>query len=185
MGLKGDFEEIATLWTSAPWRVRLYLALSGFLASTSIAAISDTIVKWKGFFKTGVVFYRENLSAPLQHVAEAVSGLSPPKDFSDYALVQTLVIATALRLIFLSQAHDRKRILWVLAAIATLLLSWLALFLLPRPEKPASPVSVYLLCVTLLIGGTKRATRLLALIWLLMPPLLVGLAAAINLGLNS
>ena len=185
MGLKGDFEEISTLWTSAPWRVRLYLVLSGFLATTSIAALSETIVKWKGFFKTGLIFYRENLSTPLQHIAESVSGFSPPKEFADYAVVQLLVIATALRLIFLNQTYDRKRILWVLAAIATLLLSWSALFLLPRPEKPASPVGIYLLCVTMLIGGTKRASRFLALIWLLVPPLLVGLAAAVNLGLNS
>jgi hypothetical protein len=68
MGLKGDLQEVATVWEKSSWRVKTYLLLSAFLASGSIASLSDTVFRWRGFIRDALFFYQTYVSDQLLRV---------------------------------------------------------------------------------------------------------------------
>ena len=72
MGLKGDLQEVATVWEKSSWRVKAYLLLSAFLASGSIASLSDTVLRWKGFLRDALLFYQAYISDQLLRVLQFV-----------------------------------------------------------------------------------------------------------------
>jgi hypothetical protein len=72
MGLKADLDEVRLAWPGYPWRLKIWLVLSAFLASASIASLSETVVKWKGFILDAVMFYQTWIADPFQKGLTAI-----------------------------------------------------------------------------------------------------------------
>lgn len=68
MGLKGDIEEVRRSWVNSSWWYRSFLLISGFLAISSIASLSEIIIKWRGFFGDAILFYDEWISLPVRQL---------------------------------------------------------------------------------------------------------------------
>lgn len=96
MGLKADIDEVRVSWSKAPWWVRSYLILSGYLAVSSIASISETVVKWRGFFMDALVFYQQWLSTPVRNLL-ANTGIHLNTVATDVLVLSLLVCASYLR----------------------------------------------------------------------------------------
>jgi hypothetical protein len=79
MGLKADFDEVHMVWKTYPWRLKVWLGLSLFLASGSIASLSETVFRWKSFFLEAMSFYRAWISTPLASLLSDLFAFKVPK----------------------------------------------------------------------------------------------------------
>jgi len=86
MGVYGDIKELMPVWRRAPWRVKTLLFVSGFLAISSLASLAETVANWKGFFLTGIRFYRNMFRDPF---FSFVSN-SPPLEYSKEGMLFNL-----------------------------------------------------------------------------------------------
>ena len=59
MGIFGDIEEIKKFWNQVSWKGRILIIISAFFSFSSLASLSDTIFKWKGFILEGILLYRK------------------------------------------------------------------------------------------------------------------------------
>jgi hypothetical protein len=190
MGLKGDFSELAIVWRNSPWRIRIVLVLSGFLAASSLASLSEAVAKWKGFLLVGLTFYRDHvrdlLVVPLRDWLD-VPISSSGSDF----LVLVLLIYGALGRAFLFNLRVNSD--WVnepttVPALIALSIGLAYLVLVATVPVPAfnfwcafaAVAAIFLLTYV----PPRSADKLLIRVYLLLPPLLVCMVAAINLGLT-
>ena len=193
MGLKGDITEVSHVWHRAPWRVRVALVLSLFLASTSLASLSETVAKWKGFILTGVVFYQQHFRHPIHGWITSWS----PWEFSvmwiDGAVIYSLVLAALFR-VSVYRFRTKQRLIadsfWLLS-MAILPFAYYAISLRhkPRPDVEflALSISSYLGFIFMILYPAREprgAGVMLAFIYLVFPPLFVAVLAAVNLGLK-
>lgn len=109
MGLKADFEEVAKDWKAAPWRVRIWLGLSLFLAAGSIASLSESVAKWKSFLLDGVDFYKGYISLPIENLILKVLALPLPAGVSDSLVLLALLVAANLRVVLYRGGSSRTR----------------------------------------------------------------------------
>ena len=58
MGIKDDFEGLTQTWKTLSAPIKVFLAANFLVSSLSIASISDSIFKFKGFIKAAVEFYQ-------------------------------------------------------------------------------------------------------------------------------
>jgi len=72
MGLKGDFEELVSSYKNVSLPSRLFLLVSFFMTISSIASLSDTIFKWKGFIADSLLFYRDFVVIPFISAASKI-----------------------------------------------------------------------------------------------------------------
>lgn len=96
MGLKADVDEVATAWKKASLPVKAYLLLSGFLAVSSVASLSEIVTKWKGFFKDAIDFYRQWVSLPIKHFIEPL-GIHVQRADVDFILLFLLLYGSLIR----------------------------------------------------------------------------------------
>ena len=68
MSLLGDFKEIK-LWKKASPLERVIIIVSTFLATGSIAGLSETFIKWQGFILDALIVYNR-LLIPLDSVLD-------------------------------------------------------------------------------------------------------------------
>lgn len=66
-------ETVKEFWKSQRFEARVILFFSVFFSASSIASLSETIFKWKGFILDGVEFYKNTLHPVLQHLAKLFS----------------------------------------------------------------------------------------------------------------
>jgi hypothetical protein len=190
MGLKADLQEVAMVWRRSPWRIKTFLALSAFLASGSIASLSDTVFRWKGFALDAILFYQLYISEPIRNLLQVI-------------FVNTKVSAGAIHLVILSSvylsANVRVASFAVPAArcrsvassaISSYLGSIIALIigvfysrLELSGEVATSVFAASALCASIPYWRIGGAARILWFTNLLFPFVLVGLIAAIMGGL--
>jgi len=183
MGLYNDFHEVFAKWSKCSWLLKLWLALSLFLASGSIASLSDTVFKWKGFVLDGISFYRRFITAPIEHWLSTVLNTHLPINFGDVVALTVLVQASFLR-VYISR-WGLSLIVFVPPIIWTILLID---FGLNQHTKYAGLIMALALLFGFVstfyvfwrIGG---AARIAAIAYYLGPFLLVGLFGAISSGL--
>ncbi len=65
MGLHGDIEETKQAWKKVSWPMKVIYGLMLFLSISSLASLAQTVADWKGFFLTGIEFYRSVLRDPI------------------------------------------------------------------------------------------------------------------------
>ena len=123
-GLRGDIEGVTSVWRSSPWRYRVLLVLSLVLASGSIASLSETVAKWKGFILDGVTFYRTYVSKPTNEFFLSLLGPNIPPGIADAVILLAPLVSANMRLALYRGANIRAR-----APATGMLLSPILLFI--------------------------------------------------------
>jgi hypothetical protein len=151
MGLKGDFDEIAKVWSAAPWRVKVYLVLSAGLASSSVASLSEAIFKWKGFFLDALLFYRAWITTPMASAWSTLFQSTFPQSFFDYAVFHLLIAGATLRYIFFVNRSVRSRVFETLYIVGMVLISLRNIAMFATEQRDIIPMVLYLF---FLVGGS-------------------------------
>lgn len=193
MGMHGDFRELNDIWRNSPWRVKLWLALSAFLASASIASISEAVAKWKGFILEGITFYREYFRSPVAHALNELLGLRAPPHFIDYVVLMALIYGALVRGFLFDLKVDRSRFNYYATVILVGALGVTFTYQLINHATAQRGFEInyklwgvaYVLIIAQTLIPPRAAYKLLTAVYLILPPLLVAIAAAINLGLNK
>jgi len=189
MGLKGDISELTSIWRGTRWRVKVWLLLSGFIASASLASLSEAVAKWKGFILAGIEFYREYIRLPFSSLIIEYLSIRYTHDFFDFISIGLIMSVAMIRSIAHDVGGNRTRWDWITdaACIAVIVASVVnQLIIHANRDTHPSLVSV-LIAYGLIIALSfpiRSAGRLLRLVYLVTPPTLVGLLAAINVGLK-
>lgn len=191
MGLKADLDEVTQYWDRSPWRVKVFLFISLFLATSSLASLSETVFKWKGFILDALVFYRSNFSQPASEFLTRVFVHPLPDSFIDGAVLLGLFHGALIRALFLRRVKPSTRI----SDVGYLKFSYLAMLYLMAQPTPPSTASIHLkesstwilypAFVILAYLLTKGAERILAMSFMLIPVIGVALVAAVSSGLTK
>ena len=106
MGIFGDIHEVKSKWKELSPRNRILVILPAFFAISPIASLTETIIKWKGFFATGIDFYKTHIIQPLLD-ATAWLDLEYTESQSDLIVIGFLVMSgyTRHRLLFLTDMY--------------------------------------------------------------------------------
>ncbi len=193
MGLKGDLTEITDVWHQAPWRVRVFLLVSGFLATSSLASLAESVAKWKGFLLTGVSFYQDYFQLPIH----AWLGSWLPWRITPTWIDALTVLAITLTAISRRQIHRYKSSPFPQVkrqSLITLALFFALPFLFIIAANPpenkidkalfAFAMSNHIGLLFLALMPPRQAGDMLLLIYLALPPLIVSTLAAVNLGIQ-
>jgi len=183
MGLKGDVHESTTIWSQSPWRVKLWLAFSLFLASGAIASLSDTVFRWKGFISDALAFYRLYISGQLSRLLQA--GFAPvPPGLPDFIILSVLLISANLRIAIFALPNSKTQEI-ARRATSTYIGSASAILIgnhyVGRDLDGGSALGLFIgsaLCASISYWRAKGAARILWFISLLGPFLAVGILAA-------
>ena len=91
--LKSDFADI---WKTSGMLTKFILGFSIFCTSSSLASLSDTIVKWRGFFLDAMQFYKSYITGPIRAVAEKLDLFFSDAEV-DGLLIITILITSNIR----------------------------------------------------------------------------------------
>lgn len=185
MGLKSDVDEVTSYWSRAPWRVRIVLVLVLFLSSTSLASLSESVIKWKGFLLDALTFYRAHVLRPLTEVAQSLVGHPLSTTFLDNAVLYGLFFAALTRALLLRNSSKLRKagdVVFMGAIYAAMLWNLSGLRDNPGETSIWALYPLFLFCAYFI---TKGAERLLAMVYMLTPVLFVGVLAAVSLGLSK
>jgi hypothetical protein len=194
MGLKADFEEVRLAWPSYPWRLKIWLILSAFLASGAIASISETIIKWKGFVLDAVMFYQTWIALPLQQGLKALLPFPMPATHPHYLLLAAILTSANLRVIWLQYSPIS---LWSNKFIGALgpafSVLWITIFAIMFSEIQQTIAMVgfailplnYIQFGRTFVIDRAGAVRLIWLVYVATPFCAVALLAAVNAGLRK
>jgi hypothetical protein len=185
MGLKSDVGEVVESWRSASPLIRLWLALSFFLAVSSIASISDAIVKWRGFFSDSISFYRNTVREPLVLLLQA-AGIQLPPNIVDVTVIYSLLLAAAIKWASLPEvrSNDLSSHLRDSLALYTAMVS--GIFAGRSYLQGYHTAHEYALWVfvPLLIPAWARVRGVsYYYLWIILPLATVAILAAVNTGL--
>ena len=187
MGLKADIDEVLVVWARAPWRVRVYLALSLILASTSIASLSETVFKWKGFLLDGINLYRLAISDPIKNAAQNLLNYSLSQSVFDLVVLAMLLAAASFR-VAIFQPRDSFGRKGELSALGTMVGVIVMLIAGNGTTLSLWFAGIFMAASFLMnawfharLGG---APALLWFAYVLAPPSLIGLLGAIHSGLT-
>jgi hypothetical protein len=187
MGLKGDIDEVAKVWISSPWRIKVYLALSTLLASGSIASLSDVLFKWKGFVLDAVVFYRSRIGVPFHNLMQSAVDVRLPEGFSDHILLWILLLASLTRYQFFVCRDFRCRLEFIgVYGCMFSLYGWALAqdFIRGRGYPVSLSLLMYGFAIVFSFFTTTGAGRIVLLASLIAPLALVGVVAAVHAGLT-
>jgi hypothetical protein len=191
MGLKADVEEVLVAWRKATWPLRLWLFLSLLVASGSVASLSETVFRWKGFLLDGLLFYRTYIAAPLQEALGYLLPVSLPPTFADVVTLASILTLGMMRTSAQVARRRRRRGQrpWQVLIEPAIVIGMLAVIaLLPSRLDPGIFGEFLFLSLIFsmafhywLRGGVIRMVGLGSL---LAPFLLIGLLGAVNAGLS-
>lgn len=185
MGLKADIDEVVDHWTHAPWRVKVFLAVALFISSSSLASLSESVFRWKGFLLEALAFYRVYVSDPASRFITDLVGRSLPSNYIDGAVLLGLFHGALIRALLLRHVSVARRIGDVLTFAGTYCA--MLFIMAQQPDKPTES-SVWVLYPAFLLAAymlTRGAERILAVSYMLVPVVTVALLAAISSGLQK
>lgn len=188
MGLKGDFHEVARVWRQSSWQIKTYLALSAFLASGSIASLSETIFRWKGFVSDAVSFYQTYIAGQLQWLLERLF-VHVPDGLSHLLILTAIYLGANLRVakFALPSAEARSVALNAMTNYVGAAIGIAALFhSTARELEGDGALGLFLgsaFATSFAYWRVGGAARILWFVSLLAPFVIVGLAAAVMSGL--
>jgi hypothetical protein len=188
MGLKGDLHEVATVWKQSSWRIKVYLALSVFLASGSIASLSETVFRWKGFINDAVAFYKKYVADQLQELLELVL-TRVPEGLSHFLILSTIYFAANLRVANFALPGARARSVAASATInyiGTALGIGIIFYFTHRQTDGDGAIGLFIgsaFGASVSYWRVGGAARVLWFASLIGPFALVGIAAAVSSGL--
>ncbi|MDP3110456.1 hypothetical protein [Hydrogenophaga sp.] len=183
MGLKADIEEVTQHWNRSPWRVKTFYVITLFLSTSSLASLSEAVIKWKGFVLDALMFYRQWISNPTAEQLARIFGREMPPGFVDSAVLYGLFFGAITRGLLLRNSSKMKHTADVLF-MASIYVAMLYLISHTKAEPNETTVLVlYPLFVLMAYVSTKGAERVLAMAYMVIPALGVGIVAAIFTGL--
>lgn len=190
MGLKGDFDEVGKAWRNYPWRLRLWLVLSGVIASNSIATLSDTVFRWKSFLKEGLSYYQTFIAAPVRSaIVHLLPSVQVPPGAAHLLILSALYVGANIRIAFFALPSSQARKI-ALQSTATYVGSCggmlLALYWAGKALDTETSLGFFVgasACASFSYFRNRGAARILWFTHLGAPFALVGLLAAINSGL--
>lgn len=184
MGLKADVEEVTRHWKRSPWRVKVFLAFALFLSTSSLASLSETVIRWKGFVFDALAFYKEWVSHPSAEFLSRLFGRQLPPGFIDSAVLYGLFFSALTRALLLRNSSPIGHVSNV-AFMGSVYAGMLYLVFNVKAEPHNTTVLVlYPLFVFAAYITTKGAERVLAVAYMVIPALSVGIVAAISAGLT-
>lgn len=192
MGLRGDWEEVRTAWAKTSGFGRIGLALSAFLGVSSLAGLSEQIIKWRGVFADALIFYAAWVSEPLMRLASRFN-ISLSRIQVDYCVVSLVIAGCMFRtglLAFPDRPATKFAILRLWLAEMSLAIAIFIGLLLSMPSYRTVVASNYyrghiiILVLMLLMSKRIRFFRifLIQLFLLIATVLFMG---AINAGLTK
>ncbi len=190
MGLKGDLHEVATVWKRSSWRIKTGLVFSLFLASGSIASLSDTVFRWKGFVRDALSFYQAYVSDQLLYVLQFVfATVDVPTGVSHLMILSVLYLGANLRVAIFSIATAKSRAVALRAAsiyLGAMIAVIIGTSYTSKELVGETALGLFLgsaFCASASYWHVGGAARLLWFIYLLGPFAFVGLMAAVTSGL--
>ena len=192
MGLVDEFDEVKKAWKDAPLLLKAWLVLSALLSSASIASLSQTVFEWKGFLVHAVTFYRETVSQPLATALRLWSGVSLPPSYFEAGAVWTVCGTALMRSFWFDARESRKREDYVWAIVVTIIFAAGMTYQTIRAARAPADYYVnwyviiggYVFLVALALFRRTRAYETLWFLYLILPPAIVGVIAAISEGLH-
>ena len=188
VGFKADIEEVTKAWGAARWRFRIFLILTLFMASGTVASLSETVAKWKGFFLDAVRFYQQYISIPIGKLLSQLVSMQLPIGVADALVLLALMMSANMRILFYRGGGRRARV--SAFSMLTTPILFIALLIVWRGQRLTSTDILVCLCGTLGYAIMRYwqiagATRLIWFTSMLAPVMVVGLAAAVNAGLSK
>lgn len=116
MGLIAEIEEIKKHWRDGSTTTKVLICFSTFMTFSSLASLSDTIVKWKGFILDGINFYRTWVSLPLINIIQSF-GLNFNQSSLDFMVILFLQFFAIARV---NYCRDGKKGFWVTVLFSSL-----------------------------------------------------------------
>ncbi|MDE1212034.1 MULTISPECIES: hypothetical protein [Vibrio] len=104
MDLRKELRELSRLYESVGPINKLLLVISFFLSISSIASLSETVFKWKGFILDGIQFYQVFLVSPIIDYA-APLGLSYTRVEVHSIVMLSIATTLAMKLFTLDQVN--------------------------------------------------------------------------------
>lgn len=184
MGLKADVEEVTQHWKRSPWRVKIFLAIALFLSTSSLASLSEAVFKWKGFVLDALAFYKRWVSQPGTELIARLLGHDVPPGFVDNAVLYGLFLGSLARALLFRNLSRTKRVAHIalLAGVYAVML-YLVSGVKAEPNEPTVLI-LYPLFVFTAYLMTRGAERVLAMAYMVIPPMAVGIIAAVSAGLT-
>lgn len=99
MALFGDLTELKEQWKNASLLKKIIIVLLFFIATGSLASLSDVFFKWKGFVLDGIEFYQQYISIPIHTIVSKLIEI-PHQDAIDYLIFMTIASVAFLRFAF-------------------------------------------------------------------------------------
>ena len=107
MALIDDLKSAKNLWKNGKPITRFFIVLSTFLASGSIASLSDVVFAWKGFILDGVNVYRSWVVHPMQQLASDF-GLSIDNSEVHFLVLTALFMAAIYRKVWVTSEVEMR-----------------------------------------------------------------------------
>ena len=189
MGLKADIDEVKASWSTSPWWVRIWLALSAYLAISSIASLAETIVKWKGFILDAVLFYREWINLPLKKLFLPLNIHLTNLD-NDKLIIAGICFLSFSRALYCSDPVDpgkRKSVVCLFIPLNITLIILLAYYLNSRPSPTWSSLLIDILILLIfpiiLVRRRKSYFGVIYYSQIAFCVCIIALLAAVNKGI--
>jgi hypothetical protein len=191
MGLKADFDEVITAWPKYPLRLKAWLVLSLFLASGSIASLSDTVFRWKGFISDAIVFYQSIVSTPIHNLFKSWLSIELPRGLADSVILLGVTLTANIRVMrhtgesYIERKYPLFTTFFFFLAVIAL---WLVQSIL-KVNLFSFPQAILFFLITTIVSTALHlkysgAAKYLWFAYLLAPFIILSLAAAVNAGLT-
>ena len=195
MSIKSDWDKSVEGWQSLPIMWKAILLFSLFANISAITSISDTVVEWKSFFRTGIDFYRD-MTSPVLAMLNSFFGVTLEQIFIDVLILYGFLCLVFARTISIYRGSWRN-ILLALAPVGSGFLGSLAYALFAYTEDVRSgfflfawfvliPLVIpFSMLFVLLFDEPARPVAIIYFAQLLFVFLVICIAAAINSGLTA
>lgn len=189
MGLQDDFYEFVRVWQSSSWKMKAYLLLTAFLASGSIATLSETVFHWKGFVNDAIFFYQIYIADQIQNLLKLF--FNAPSGLSHFLILTGIYLGANLRVSRLTLPETKAHSVALHAVTSYVGVATAMTIFLHFSDRMSlnSEFSLGLFAGSAFSASFSYwraggAARILWLTTLLSPFVIVGLAAAITSGLS-
>lgn len=108
MSLIKDIEDAKELWRNASMVFKVFIALSIFLSTSSVASLSERIFEWKGFILDSIEFFRHWISVPISNILKKI-GFSIERVEIEMITIIFLLFTSYTRWMWLSSSNGRSR----------------------------------------------------------------------------
>jgi hypothetical protein len=178
---------VTATWSQAPWWIRAWLVLSGFLAISSVASLAEAVTKWKGFIGDAISFYRQWISGPFKEALSAFLNVQINPLAADGAILGFIFTFSFIRLLWFTTDWSSKKgkySFW----LTSILLVFGPIIAIYRASNRSTPPSLTLMLLGVIVILAAPAVFRVekAIIYYLQILFVLGgvaILAAINVGL--